>query len=125
LGSIGLALLVWLWCASVRYESDLILLGSRSYAIGHNDSVVFLGWWDYGRPFTGAREVLLTLHGTDASDGPLFPGFRIAGKLGLFDRVFMVPYWSLVLGWIVIWLVTALYLRWMRKRMPVAVGPAR
>jgi hypothetical protein len=46
-------------------------------------------------------------------------------KLGLFDRVFMVPYWSLVLGWIVIWLVAALYLRWMRKRMPVAAGPAR
>lgn len=96
-----------------------MLLGPRGYCVGHNDSVVLLGWWDYGRPFTGAREVILNLHGTDASDGPLFPGFRIAGKLGLFDRAVIVPYWSVLLAWLMTWMASGLYLRRIGKRTPI------
>jgi hypothetical protein len=129
LSLIGASLILWLWAASIRHESTIILLGPRSYCVGHNDSVVFLGWWDYVGPrgggFSGPRRLLANLHGSRDSQGPLFPGFRMKTKLGLFDRVFMVPYWSLVLGWIVIWLVAALYLRGIGKRVPVAVGPGR
>lgn len=120
---IGSSLILWPWVSSIQKESSVILTGQRCYSIGHNDSEVFLGWWEDGKPFTGSRKFMFHLNGTRDSSGPLFPGFRMADHLGFFDRVVFVPYWSVLLAWTAIWLGTGLYLRRIRKQTSQVIEP--
>ncbi len=116
------SLILWLWVSSIEKESSVILTGQRCYSIGHNNSEIFLGWWN-GKPFTGPRKFMFHLNGTRDAGGPLFPGFRVADHLGFFDRVVFVPYWSVLLAWVAIWVAMGLYLRRVRKQTSQVIGP--